>query len=88
MISQEELMLKTRAELVEIAKELKIAGYYRMTKDELIKALLSLKEEVQKDVSTTKEVSQSTLVIEKEELIPEEKKDKVIIDGFECIYRE
>lgn len=87
MISQEELSLKTRAELVEIAKELKIAGYYRMTKDELIQALLLKSKESSKEIEEKKSGEEKVAVLTKETPI-EEKKDKVIIDGFECIYRE
>ncbi len=90
MISQEELSLKTRAELVEIAKELKIAGYYRMTKDELIQALVSKSKESPKELEEKEGFEEKAVVLTKETPVEEkeEKKDKVIIDGFECVYRE
>ncbi|MEN2984776.1 MAG: transcription termination factor Rho [Dictyoglomaceae bacterium] len=89
-MSQEELSLKTRAELVEIAKELKITGYYRMTKDELIQALILKSKEHSKEIEEKKETKEKVSVLTKEaqEEEKEEKKDKVIIDGFECVYRE
>ncbi|PMQ02551.1 MAG: transcription termination factor Rho [Dictyoglomus sp. NZ13-RE01] len=95
---KEELQFKTRAELVEIAKEYKIPGYYRMTKDELIKALLEKEGEAPEGVPAVStlelpKVEEKVIeekVEEKEEVKEEEKeeKGKVIIDGFECVYRE
>ncbi|ACI19430.1 transcription termination factor Rho [Dictyoglomus thermophilum] len=102
-MSYEDLVLKTRAELVEIARELKIPGYYRMTKEEMIEAI-SRKLEEGGEISELSKDRVSSVVTEKEEVEEkeatveekveekkeekQEQKDKVIIDGFECIYRE